>query len=301
MEIHEDNFEELAENSINKWGHCDEHNFSHFLSLGTSAKIPVFVSFSSSMGILALKSKTGKIWYVVREVLAPKEKKADLFLEFAEYIIANLGIEKIQVEFEEEFRNELLQKLENTDLRAYAVNYHLDWPLFDMEKWDGDTMQGRDWKKLRNIKNKFYREHKIEAKNPADVDKKELKRIVSEWKSKRNADDFAYTHEYMDVVENRFNGFDEVRILFIDDRPRAITAGWKVPNSNQYYSSLGIFDYSFDRLGEIANLDDLTYLKAKGYKVVNFGGSDSDLLEFKKKFRPHSQYRTYTFSIARKN
>jgi hypothetical protein len=301
MRVYESGFEDLARRSIARWGHCEEHNLSHFLSLGTSAKIPVFVSFDDSMGILALKSKTGKLWYVMREVLAPKEKKAEIFLEFAEHIMKDMGIERIQVEFEERFRDELLQKLEDTSLRACSVNYYLDWPLFDMERWDGDKMPGKEWKKLRNIKNKFYKEHKVEVRNPEDADKEELKRIVKDWKSKRNAEDFAYTHEYMDVVENGFKGFDEVRVLFIDSKPRAITGGWKVPNSDQYYSSLGIFDYSVERLGEIANLDDLVYLKSRGYKIVNFGGSDSDLLEFKKKFRPHSQYRTYTFSIAKKN
>ena len=78
MEIHENNFEDIVKESISRWGHCDEHNFCHFLSLATSAKIPVFASFGDKMGILALKSKTGKVWYVVREVLAPKEKKMDI-------------------------------------------------------------------------------------------------------------------------------------------------------------------------------------------------------------------------------
>jgi hypothetical protein len=300
MEIHETDFEELAKNSIDRWGHCDEHNYSHFLSLKTSAKIPVFVSFGSSMGILALRSKTGKIWYMVREVLAEKEKKLGLFLEFADYVLNSLGMDTLQIEVEKEFMDKLVQELDSRGMRACEVSFTLDWPLFDMERWDGDIMSGKGWKKLRNIKNKFYKEHKVEIKKPEDVEKEALRQVVKGWKMNRNAKDFAYTREYLDVVDNDFEGFDETRVLVVDGKPRAITGGWKVPNSQQYYSSLGVFDYSLDRLGEIANLDDLAYLKSRGYKIVNFGGSDADLFEFKKKFRPHSQYRTYTFSIKKK-
>jgi len=162
-------------------------------------------------------------------------------------------------------------------------------------------MPGKGWKKLRNTKNSFYKEHKVEVLKHQDVDKEELKRIVAEWKERRGGDDFANSRQYLNIINNSFKGFDEVRILAVDGKPRAITGGWKVPNSEQYYSSLGLYDYSIERLGEIANLDDLTYLKSRGYKIVNFGGSGEELLEFKKKFRPASSYRTYIFSLMRKD
>lgn len=300
MRIIEDNFEELARKAIQKHGHCEEHNYEHFLNLGTTAKIPIFVSFEDDIGILALKSKTGKVWYVIREVLAPKEKKTELLLNFTNHVLNELNMERLEIELEDSSRNELLEKLNSNGLRACPVNYHLDWPLFDIQKWDGDKMEGKDWKKLRNIRNKFYREHKVEVLEPEKFSKEELKRIIKEWREKRNAGDFAYKHEYINVIDADFSGFDEARILVVDGKPRTITGGWKVPNSDQYYSSLGVLDYSIDRLGEIANLDDLNYLKKKGYRIINFGGSDEDLLTFKKKFKPHSQYRTYTFSIKKK-
>jgi len=169
-----------------------------------------------------------------------------------------------------------------------------------MERWDGDTMAGKDWKKLRNIKNKFYKEHRVEVLTHEEVNQEEMDRIIRDWRDKRNAEDFAQSQMYFNVVSERFSGFDEVRILVVDGKPRVLTGGWKVPNSDHYYSALGILDYSIDRLGEIANLDDLTYLKSRGYKIVNFGGSNDDLLNFKNKFKPHSQYRTYVFSIKKK-
>jgi len=300
MKIYEKNFEEIAKRSIQEYGNCEEHNYEHFLSLGTSAKIPVFISFDDDMGILALRSSTGKVWYMIREVLAPEEKKLDIFLKFADYLLNGLKMDRLQVEVVESFRGKLLDSLGKYGLRDCPVNYYLDWPLFDMERWDGDTMAGKDWKKLRNIKNKFYKEHRVEVLTHEEVNQEEMDRIIRDWRDKRNAEDFAQSQMYFNVVSERFSGFDEVRILVVDGKPRVLTGGWKVPNSDHYYSALGILDYSIDRLGEIANLDDLTYLKSRGYKIVNFGGSNDDLLNFKNKFKPHSQYRTYVFSIKKK-
>ena len=87
------------------------------------------------------------------------------------------------------------------------------------------------------------------------------------------------------------------RTLIIDGEPCSITAGWRVPNSKTYYSAFGLHNYKYDRLGEATNIDDLNALKQQGYTVVDFGGSDGNLLEFKKKFKPHQFYDTITFSI----
>ena len=90
------------------------------------------------------------------------------------------------------------------------------------------------------------------------------------------------------------------KTLYVNGKPATITAGWKIPNSNYYYSAIGIVDYSYVGLGEIANIDDLNRLKREGYKCVDFGGSDRVLLRFKKKFKPEKIYKTYIFSIVRK-
>ena len=126
-----------------------------------------------------------------------------------------------------------------------------------------------------------------------------MKRIVHDWRKNRKNTNHAAYQEYLKIIDSNFKGFDETRIMVVDNKPRAITAGWKVPNSSQYYSSLGIYDYSIDRMGEIANLDDLDYLKSKGYKIVNFGGSEDKLLGFKNKFKPGSSYKTYIFSVKK--
>ena len=85
----------------------------------------------------------------------------------------------------------------------------------------------------------------------------------------------------------------------MDNKPCTITAGWRIPNTKNYYSAVGILDYSYPELGEVANMDDLDRLKRKGFDYVDFGGSDETLLSFKKKFRPEKIYKTYIFSIVR--
>ena len=298
MKIYERDFERLARECIARFGNCDEHNYCHFLNLRTDTKMPVFIGFDNGFGMLALKQKNGKVWYGAREVLAPKKERARLLIEFAGYVL-NHGAERVEVELEEDSRKGVVERLGSKGLRACKVSGVLDWPLFEMKDWD-EKLAGGKWKKLRNIRNKFYKEHKVSAVGFKDADKNELKRIVKEWKEKRKGKDFAYAREYLNVIDSGFKGFDCVRILVVDGKARAITGGWKVPNTNHYYSSLGVYDYSIDRLGEIANLDDLTYLKSRGYKLVNFGGSGKELLEFKNKFKPSSCYKTYIFSVKKK-
>jgi len=90
------------------------------------------------------------------------------------------------------------------------------------------------------------------------------------------------------------------RILVIDDEPCTVTAGWKIPNTKNYYSAIGLYNYKYDGLGELANIDDLNQIKNENYKYADFGDSDASLLQFKKKFGPESFYRTYWFHIARR-
>ncbi|MEK6869533.1 MAG: hypothetical protein AABX74_04840, partial [Nanoarchaeota archaeon] len=97
-----------------------------------------------------------------------------------------------------------------------------------------------------------------------------------------------------------FKGMDMAKTLYVNGKPCTITAGWKIPNTKNYYSSIGIFDYSCQGLGEIANMDDLNRLKKQGYEYADFGGSEKALLSFKRKFRPEKIYKTYIFSIARR-
>ena len=90
------------------------------------------------------------------------------------------------------------------------------------------------------------------------------------------------------------------RALYINNEHCSISGGWRIPNSNDFYCGIGIFNYKYKNLGEFINLDDLLHLKKKGYGNVDFGGSDKATLNFKKKLRPEKIYKTHVFSISRK-
>ena len=155
-------------------------------------------------------------------------------------------------------------------------------------------------KKLRNIKNKFSKFYDTSFIPSKELDKKKLMDVVLKWKKNRpKVEKNYYTQMYLNFIKNDFEGNDIARSVVVNNEPCTITAGWKIPNSNNYYSSIGILDYSYPGLGEIANIDDLNRLKRKGYDYVDFGGSDKVLLYFKRKFKPEKIYKTYVFSIVR--
>ena len=125
-------------------------------------------------------------------------------------------------------------------------------------------------------------------------------KILLNWLKKRSSRDRIEKAYFLNLMDNNFRGMDMAKTLYVNGKPCTITAGWKIPNSNNYYSSIGILDYSIPGLGEVANIDDLDRLKGKGFEYVDFGGSDKILLDFKKKFRPEKIYKTYIFSVVRR-
>jgi hypothetical protein len=168
-----------------------------------------------------------------------------------------------------------------------------------MSKFD-PMLRGKEWKKIRNIRNRFYKQHKVKVVDTKKVPKEELRRILDDWLKRRNAHDRVEKHYYVNLIENNLKGVDMAKTLIVDGKPCSITAGWKIPNSNNYYSSIGILDYSYEGLGEVTNIEDLKRLKRENYDYVDFGGSDKVLLYFKKKFKPEKIYKTYIFSIVRR-
>jgi hypothetical protein len=166
-----------------------------------------------------------------------------------------------------------------------------------MKRWGGDLMQGKDWKDIRYYWHKYFRDHKVEFKDAHEVDKTVLKELVLRWKKQRTGKRVTFYKYYLNAIENGFEGFS-TRIMIVDGNVAAITAGFKVPNKNYYYSAIGIYSRDIERTGEISNMDDLMQLKKKGYEYVDFGGGEEELTQFKKKFKPDSYYKTYIFSIV---
>ncbi len=287
--------------AVKKYGYFAEHNYMHYLHNETKWDKNIFFDFGKDKCLLAQFCKDNNIWSLFPNgILAPKNERLDLLLEAANYILKKQKAKKFVVEVSEDLRKELLNKFKmKNSFRVCNYTNILYWPMYNMGLWNS-KLKGSKWKKLRNIKNRFYKRNKISVRNSKDVPKEELKRILSSWLKKRKDNDRVDKDYYSNLIDNNFKGVDMAKTMYVNGRPSTITAGWKIPNSNNYYSSIGLLDYSYPGLGEAANIDDLNRLKREGYDYVDFGGSDKVLLHFKKKFRPEKIYKTYIFSIVRR-
>lgn len=304
-----ESFSEEAKKCIARHGRTPEHNYTYFLSTAEGAQ-SIFLQSKEGYGALAnYREKAGEA-VMISEALAPREKQVEFLHEALDKCFSQLLIKKFVVEQDEALKEETLKSLGKSGYRATSPRYALYWPVFRMNEWAGDAMQGEDWKKLRNIKNRFYSEHKVEVVDSATIDPEKLKKIVNDWVERRKLlglgtdrkdSNLAYHQRYLDMIDLKFEGTKMAKTFVVDGEPCTITAGWEVPNNpGSYYSAIGISNYRFEGLGEMANLDDLTRLKKEGYKLVDFGGSPMPLLKFKLKFRPHFVYVTQTYAIVKK-
>ena len=294
-------YKDKIKRGIKKYGHSAEHNYNHYVYSETKSDKNVFFDFGSGRGVLTKFCQRGNSWSLFPNgVLAPKDGELDLLLKTADCILKKKKGKKFAVEVSEGLRKEILERLRaRNGLRACSCNYVLYWPLYNMELWDS-KLRGSRWKKLRNIKNSFSRRNRIRVVDSKTVPKDKLKVIVAKWLSKRQNNDRVDKNYCYGLIDNNFKGTDMAKTIYVNGKPCTITAGWRIPNTKNYYSSIGVFDYSYHGLGEIANIDDLNRLKKKGYKYVDFGGSERALLSFKRKFKPEKIYKTYIFSIVRR-
>jgi hypothetical protein len=292
---------------ISRYGYLPEHNYHYYRLLHGDHGENVFFSVDGKYGMLGQYESEGKEWLFVMGVLAPEKKRIDVFLKVLNYCLKH-G-QKFTIEANDEFYLQIASAIKKKPYRALTPRYALYWPIFEMKKWDGNAMKGKTWKKMRNILNGFYKSHKVKIVDSAKVSKKDLLAIIHDWVGKRaimgygcNRKDSNETffQKYDNIVNSGFKGMLYAKTLVVDGIPSTITCGWKIPGSKNYYSGVGIYNYAFKGLGEAANMDDLVRLKKAGFGIVDFGGSPKPLLEFKKKFRYSSIYRTRTFSIVKR-
>ncbi len=284
--------------SIRKFGFMPEHNFYHFLYKQAPTRQCVFFDFGKGRGLMATFNKSSNAWSVNSEVLALSEERMDFFLKFLNYVFFKKNAKKVVVEFAEGFKSRVFARLKLSPYKVNA-NYSLYWPVYDLASFD-EYLRGKQWKKFRNIRNRFHNTLQVKVMNPRKVGKDTLKGILMSWLRRRHPRDRVDHTYYLNAINNKLEGLEMARTLSINNEPCSISAGWKIPNSNGFYCSIGIFDYKHKNLGEFANLDDMINLKKTGYKCVDLGGSDKAILDFKKKFKPAKIYKTCIFSIARK-
>ena len=283
--------------AINKYGFSPDHNYCNYLYLQNTNKKCIFFDFGQSKGVIAFYNKKNNVWRVTNGVFAHPKERLDIFLNFLNYIFKEKKSKKVFVEFSEDFKSEIFKKLKN--LYKFNVSYSLYWPIYNLDNLD-EKLSGKQWKKLRNIRNRFYNHYKIEVKNPKKINKNILKKVFSSWVKRRYPRDRANFYYYLNVIDSNFEGFGISRAISLNKEVCSFSGGWKVPNSKHFYYAIGIFNYKHKNLGDFINLNDLLYVKKLGYKYVDLGGSDKATIIFKKKFNPVKIYKTYFFSIYKK-
>ena len=284
---------------IRRNGFAREHNFQFFCNQQSNYAKVYFFKFNK-YGLFAVRYKSG-IWEFIGEVLAPEEKRLPLFWDFVDFILKDRKDKKAFIFIPEEFYNGIKDRIKTfDDYKATNKPIIYATPVFNLKRWDED-LKGSEWKKLRNIRNQFFKLHNAEIVPCKELEKEKLFEVVYRWRKNRPRIEMNYyTDMYLNFIKNDFEGCDIARSVVVDGKPCTITAGWEIPNTKNYYSAIGLYNYKYPGLGEIANIDDLTQIKKRNFEFADFGDSTESLLQFKKKFKPESFYRTYWFHIARK-
>jgi hypothetical protein len=298
----------LIQNAIKVNGYAPEHNYFELLSYDSKDSKPLFVYFGDGKGLFAVDYED--VWQVLSEILAPKGERADMFIQFADYLFKNKNVKKIMVEFPFELRKEISKKIRNKNrtlidpaekrLTVGDVVEHYYTPIINLEHWD-PTLNGPDFSKLRKAKNRFFRTHKVEIimnEDIANVPVKDIREMVIAWAKNRKARDRAAYDAYITFINNGCKGSALSLLIKIDDKVRGLASASLIPNSEKtVYYNINLHDYSIPELGDFLTVLFLDELKNAGFKFLNFGASDKRLLQYKEKFNPVSKYDSALFYV----
>lgn len=284
----------LIEDSIKKYGYGVEHNYWNLRYLDGRGTRSAFFE-DNGMGVMCINY--AGIWEMLPGILATEEKRLRVLEKFLDCLFAKENPKKVFVQASEESRKKI-KTMKKYKIPDYCRTFY--FPVYNLKDWDA-AMPGKKWKKLRNLKNKLYSEHKVEFAPCANISKEALKKLLYSWKKGRNAADSLWQPQFYDnVMENNFEGIENARSLVVDGIPCTISGGWKIPKSSSYYSALGLLNYKFEGIGEVGIIEEFNLLKDKGYEHVNLGQSGRSLLDFKKKFYPREIKEEVLFSVSKK-
>lgn len=289
------------ESAIRKYGWAPEHAYHWYQYYQHYYHPPqrnVFVE-NDHGALFTAFDEQDNTYFVVFDPMAPISQRVPLLVEYIEWIFKNTSAEKIWLQLEMPARRELLRALP-LPYRCCAIYYTLTWPVYDLAAFD-PALPGGHYKTLRKEMHRFYREHSVEVRDAKTFgDGKILHAIVDDWKKKRGGRDRGMTGVYHEIIDGGFEGMDEARIFMVDGAPAGFNAGWKMANSDRFYGAVGIHNYSADDLGTMLYLEDLVWLKGRGYREADMGGSEKSALPFKEKFLPSTLYKAAIFSVAKK-
>ncbi len=287
---------ELAQSSIEKFGFEPEHNFYYFMNNEEPSTANLVMGLGNQKIILA--NSHGKCTSLFPSgILGPKEEHAKMLLAFCNYCLKE-GAQEVTVEV----RKSLLEdfnKIIPKSIHIKSLDYEYGWPVISLKNFDTE-LKGPRYYELRKISSRFFKENKIEICEAMQTDKHVLAKILAEWKKNRKSKDMSYPHEYEMWISTNFEGTDYAKCAFVNGKPCAIFCGWRIPNSNSFYLGVVLHNYKIREMGEILYLECFKNLKSMGFGFCNLGGSDSNLLNFKKKFLPEEIYETVEFTVERR-
>jgi len=170
-------------NCIKKHGSVREHNYWFFYNQQTNYAKIYFFKFKDS-GIFSIRYKSG-LWEIIGDVLAPEKRRLEFFQDFLDYTLLTKKDKKVFVFIPEKFYNnvnDILKKSNRYRMTSTPDVYYT--PVFNMKKWD-ESLEGGEWKKLRNTKNHFLKLHNVEIVPSKEIEKEKLNQVVLEWRKKK--------------------------------------------------------------------------------------------------------------------
>jgi hypothetical protein len=287
---------EFIEKFISEKGFSCDHNYWHHKNMECDAEKPVFFVDDDNNGLFALYYKKENDYELLSDVFAADSSKKGVIYDFAEKVFGD-GALKFFVISSPELRKSMLS---DKKFSVSRVLRNFESPVFDLESFDF-SLSGGGWKKVRNHINHLTKNHRVDAVDCRSVEKSALLAVVDEWAGSRSSiTSKSWKNYFRNFVINSFEGCDVTRCVVVDGIPCSVSAGWRIPNSSGYYSSIGIHNYKFDGLGEFAYIDELKELKSKGFKFIDLGHSEKSFFDFKKKFNPVRFYNSVFYWIGRK-
>ncbi len=305
MELYDDTLAERPriEQAIRKYGYAAEHNFWWYQYYQYYYKPPQRNMFAETDhgALLTAYNEHDDEYFVVFDPLAPEEFRIPLLMEYITWVFSNTSAKKVWFQLERILRPEFLRALHTLPVscRSNRIYYTMESPIYDLREFNPE-LPGGHYKTLRKEIHKFYRNHTVVIRDAKGYEDREgLHAVVDGWKKKRPNHERAMMGVYHQMIDGNFEGTDEARVFVVDGKATGFNAGWTIPNSDRFYGAVGIHDYSIDDLGAMLYLEDLVFLKSRGYREVDMGGGEKSLTAFKNKFRPQSFYRTAIFSIVK--
>ena len=295
---------ELVRIKINELGFMPEHKYEYFTYLTDEGKPALIYDENSAMlSYIGTEGKSKIVKSLVepmsKESINSFKKSAEIIEKYTKYILETKKFDKFILETRFETKKTLIERLKNTNFKVTKERYYLIWPIYILKNFD-ETLAGGKWKKMRKFNQKFFKENNPVVRDFEEKDKKGLKELVIGWVKKRTAGDRAYYHRYLNFIDSNFKGFDMVKVILVQDKPVAVFGGWKIPNTNNYYSCIGIYDYGYENMGEVTSILDLIFTKQLGFEKTDWSGGEEALTNFKKKFHPDEFYRTDIFAVVKK-